>query len=428
MNGKLNEVVGAVEEIRSTSKSNEKIAILEGLDEETWEDFCVYADWALNPYITFGIDPTKVELDACEGHALSDVATVEIAFEVLATKLSERELTGHAARDAVNNFLSALAYPVWLNFFICVLDKDFKAGMQAKTVNKVAPGLIPEFSAMLCDKYRGGELKTVPSWAEEKLDGMRVLCIFEPDKCRAVSRNGHEVQNMGRLIKDLQPFLEGHVLDGELYGKTWEDSISAGRKKGSGVAATYKVFDILPYEEFLQGQSSKKLTERRKELTSRMEAVHSALAHLKTRLLVTKRKKVSTPEEVYAFAEKLMSKGEEGIVLKDPNSFYETKRSKSWLKVTRELMPGSEQYDVDYEVIGTQEGKGRWTGMLGAFCCVNEKGQEFTCSGKMSLAMRKKYWKERNDLVGFYVETRFREFYPSGIPKFPIFQRLRKDK
>jgi DNA ligase 1 len=428
MNGKLHEVVGAVEKIRSTSKLNEKTAILEDMDEETWEDFCVYADWTLNPYVTFGIDPTKVALDDCEGHALSDVETVELAFEVLATKLSTRELTGHAARAAVNNFLSALAYPAWLNFFTCVLDKDFKAGMQAKTVNKVAPGLIPEFSAMLCDKYRGGELAVVPSWAEEKLDGMRVLSVFEEDACRAVSRNGHPVQNMNLLIEELSPFLEGHVLDGELYGKTWEESISAGRKAGAKVDAIYKVFDILPYEEFLQGRSSRVLTERRKELTSRINAIHTALPHLKKRLLITKRKKVETPEEVYAFAEKLMARGEEGIVLKDPNSFYETKRSKSWLKVTRELMPGSEQHDVDYEIIGTQEGKGRWVGMLGAFRCVNEQGQEFTCSGKMSLAMRKKFWKERNDLVGYYVETRFREFYPSGIPKFPIFQRLRVDK
>lgn len=60
----------------------------------------------------------------------------------------------------------------------------------------------------------------------------------------------------------------------------------------------------------------------------------------------------------------------EGVMLKDPKSKYEGRRSYSLLKVKR-------FEDTEAKVIGHQRGTGRCSGMLGALLCREKDGTEF---------------------------------------------------
>lgn len=60
----------------------------------------------------------------------------------------------------------------------------------------------------------------------------------------------------------------------------------------------------------------------------------------------------------------------EGVMLRDPESFYENKRSDKLLKVKK-------FDDAEAKVIGHQKGTGRCTGMLGALEMRDDNGIEF---------------------------------------------------
>jgi DNA ligase-1 len=62
--------------------------------------------------------------------------------------------------------------------------------------------------------------------------------------------------------------------------------------------------------------------------------------------------------------------GGEGVMIKDPNSPYENKRSNFLLKVKK-------FDDAEATVIGHEKGTGRCSGMLGALRVVGDDGTEF---------------------------------------------------
>ena len=68
------------------------------------------------------------------------------SFKVLANQLINRELTGHAARDAIELARSVATTEQWNGFYRRILIKDLRCGMSEKTVNKVAPGTVPVFT------------------------------------------------------------------------------------------------------------------------------------------------------------------------------------------------------------------------------------------------------------------------------------------
>ncbi len=64
---------------------------------------------------------------------------------------------------------------------------------------------------------------------------------------------------------------------------------------------------------------------------------------------------------------KILGKEGEGVMLRDPNSLYEGRRSKTLLKVKIFT-------DEEADVIGHQPGTGRCAGMMGALLCHSHRG------------------------------------------------------
>ena len=146
-------------------------------------------------------------------------------------------------------------------------------------------------------------------------------------------------------------------------------------------------------------------------------------------------------DEAYKLYKTYIEKGAEGAMLRPSNSIYEYKRSKLLLKWKPSL-------DAEAIVIGYNEGMGRLKEKLGTFQVqlINditkkvEKDKEFSLSGRLSDEFRNQYKfkdgkviqaPEKNDeypIIGDKVTLTFMEYTDKGIPRQPIFQRIRNDK
>jgi len=133
-----------------------KEAILKLAHEEGLPEFFEGLTMALDPLVTFGVKqvPTKDEVISAQGCEWK-------IFKELANKLIARELTGHAARDAINLVMSSATAEQWNGWYRRILIKDLRCGVSEKTVNKVAPGTVPVFTCPLAHDSANHEKKMV---------------------------------------------------------------------------------------------------------------------------------------------------------------------------------------------------------------------------------------------------------------------------
>ena len=118
-------------ELHPSRLDKEKI-IFEAM-EKGLDDFFEGVRMALDPLVTFGVKqvPEKIEETSNKGCKWS-------IFKELTNQLTKRELTGHAARDAINLFMNSATKEQWNGFYRRVLIKDLRCGVSEKTINKVA--------------------------------------------------------------------------------------------------------------------------------------------------------------------------------------------------------------------------------------------------------------------------------------------------
>ena len=102
-------------------------AMQEGLDE-----FFEGVRMCLDNLYTFGVKQVP-EKTAAGGQGLSWTN-----FKQLAESLYRRELTGHAARDAIELAIGVATQEQWNGFYRRILIKDLRCGVSEKTVNSVA--------------------------------------------------------------------------------------------------------------------------------------------------------------------------------------------------------------------------------------------------------------------------------------------------
>ena len=107
----------------------------------------------------------------------------------------------------------------------------------------------------------------------------------------------------------------------------------------------------------------------------------------------------------------ILSEKGEGVMLKDPKSKYEGKRSHALLKVKR-------FEDTEATVIGHLQGTGRCSGMMGAIQVREKDGTTFKIGSGFNDAQRRKPPK-----VGTVVTFKFQGRSKAGVPRFPIYMR-----
>ena len=97
-----------------------------------------------------------------------------------------------------------------------------------------------------------------------------------------------------------------------------------------------------------------------------------------------------------------------GLLIRQPGSYYDAKRSKSLLKVKKPL-------ESTAVVTGYEPGKGKYEGLVGGFRVKTEDGKEFKLISGLTDADRK-----FPPLIGAMVSFQYQECSSAGVPKFPV--------
>ena len=158
-----------------------KEAIIEAIAQSGDKEFFEGCRLALDPMITFGLKqiPEKKDEDG-PGLNWND-------FNVVVERLRNRDLTGNAARDAVDALIKQATEKEWNGWYRRILIKDLRCGTSEKTINKVvekkyADYAIPVFGCQLAHDSANHESKVSgKKLIEVKLDGVRVITIVRSD-------------------------------------------------------------------------------------------------------------------------------------------------------------------------------------------------------------------------------------------------------
>ena len=387
---------------------------------------------ALDPMITFGVK--QVPQSKKDGPGLSFAE-----FVGLASQLRDRELTGHDARDAIEETMNEATVDEWNHWYRRILIKDLKCGVSEKTINNVVKKTkrndlkIPTFNCMLAHDSANHEKKMVgKKFLDYKLDGVRVVTIILNGVVTMYSRNGKQFINFGHIEKELENLLGkdshkgGIVLDGEMVSSSFQALMKQVHRKDNVEAtdAQYALFDILPLDEFQKGVSTlgcrarhKQLLETIPESSDTMFVVEKIECDLDT----------AEGQKIFSDYNKMaIDKGFEGIMIKDVDALYECKRSHFMLKAKPFI-------EVSLEIVDTEEGTGRNVGKLGALICEGKDDGKFirvNVGSGLSDEQRESFWAVKDSLIGEIAEVRAdaitqnqdSEEYSLRFPRFKTFR------
>ena len=397
-----------------------------------------------NPYVTFGVKqiPDTVGITSAENPWGE--------FNELLIQLSQRKLTGHAARDAIQEMAERFDSEEWNTFCAPVLRRDMRAGISDKTINKICKGTdyeIPIFGCQLATNSEGRpEMKGIKR-LEPKLDGVRVLLMVIPSDFGDVtticfSRNGKQFDNFGHIEEQVRnnwikiarghqnALINGFVLDGEVIGNTFQELMRQARRKDNVQAddSVFNIFDIIPLSDFREGHWNAQLRKRIDILEHIRHVVDTMpnvelLPHIMVDLDTAAGK-----DQLERYAKDNVNAGFEGIMIKELEAPYICKRSTDWMKWKPTLT-------VDLEVVGVEEGTGRNLGRLGALVCHGvDDGKEITVNvgSGFSDVDRDDYWINRNLVIGRTAEVLCDVITQNQDGtyslRFPRFVRFRDDK
>ena len=360
---------------------------------------------ALDPMITFGVKKVPTH-GGGEGQGLPWVA-----FKELARALSLRELTGHAARDAIELALGASAKSQWNDWYRRILIKDLRCGVSEKTVNKVKPDTVPLFECMLAHDGANHEKKIIgKKLLEPKLDGVRVITVINPANKTATmySRNGKMLENFGHITSAIEQnmhlFERAVVLDGEMVSSSFQALMKQVHRKSDVQSedARLMLFDILPLSEFQTGKSIMG-QRRRSNLLRSMKVNFDLIGNID----IIPQKEVDLDSYIGELEFKqynldAIEAGFEGILIKDPAAPYECKRSVSWLKMKPFI-------EVSLTAVSVEEGTGKNVGKMGAVIFEGTDDGKFisvSVGGGWTDKDREEIWANKDSIIGQVGEVR----------------------
>jgi DNA ligase-1 len=227
-------------------------------------------------------------------------------------------------------------------------------------------------------------------WMSEKLDGCRSLL----DGRDLVSR----LDNVFPAPDYFTRHFPNVTLDGELWlgrGRFQEciSIVKSARIDKGWERLTYRVFDLpdmcAPFEE-------------------RYAALHRVADNVPY-ISVVKQVRVVSMKHLTVELKRVQSLGGEGLMLRQPGSYYERKRSSTLLKVKTFK-------DIEGRVIGYIPGKGKHKGRLGALVCRLKSGVEVDVGTGFT-----DYEREHPPRIGSVITIRYQELSTSGTPRFPSY-------
>lgn len=273
---------------------------------------------------------------------------------------------------------------------------------------------------MLADKYDAKKHNKFPYRAQPKLDGIR--CLVSKDGMQ--SRNGKPIVSAPHIYEELKSFFEHYpdvVLDGELYNhdlkNDFEKIISLARKTKPTAA------DLEESREYIQYHIYDCITDD--NFSWRSIFIHHDIAVDYIRnskcIKTVKSVEISNQDDIQKYLGWYLEKGYEGMMLRVPDSPYESKRSKNLIKV-------KEFEDEEFQIVSIEEGKGNWAGAAKRIEIRLKDGTTQFSGVRGSFDLLKDLLYNANDYIGTDVTVRYQNKTDDGKLRFPVIVAFWKGK
>lgn len=393
-------------ELKDTMSINRKREILyKNKNNQHLKDYFKYC---LDSMMQYGIK-NMPELKLPDGDTLNWSKIISSANRMLKDKKNKKEFLSE-----VESTYNKKEYIILTNIF----KKDPDCGVSVALVNDTWKDLIFQ-GVKLCKavSYSDKNLSYIkyPAIAQTKADGARCLLFkkswlsglqnYEVSLCSSSGKPFYHLEHLGSAVCE---FPNNIVLDGELVVLDENGKIMP-RKTGNGILnksikntitkeeaerVRFIVWDMISVDEYDNGIS-------KVPYKTRLEALRK---HCNESIRLIDTTIVQNKNEAHKEFVRQLELGEEGIILKNSNSFWEGKRIKEHVKYKADLQ-------CTLEVIGwAYGGKGtKYENMLGSLTCASSDRKIIVNVGSgLSDSYRKEFMDfPDSEKTGFFVEIEY---------------------
>lgn len=404
-----------IKQLIAIKKAFSEIAEAKGKAKEPllvqwWEDPVVEKAlfYLLNPFYVYHIgEKSFLNIENTE---IPPTCVYHDLFQLCDMLRSRPALTNQDLAD-VHASLCAIRDPALRPVARDFLCKKIKLGITASTVNKaLGRNVIPVFDCMLANKYFDHQkhLEGKKFAVTEKLDGIRCLAVVKKDMLPVLySRQGQVIEGLQEIENELMNVRDNtgieFVLDGELIIKDrerfpskdqYKQTTMIVRKDGPKSGVDYHAFDLIGVEAFEERDCDTPYYLRRQKL----EAMFQNLSHVHPVPVLYIGQDSS---RILELLNQQRSAQREGVMVNILDAVYQFKRTSDILKV-------KVMNDCDLQIIGLQEGDGKFKGMLGAFI-VDYKGNSVGVGTGISDEIRKAVWANQDAYLGKVIKVAYFE-------------------
>lgn len=308
--------------------------------------------------------------------------------------------------------------------------KKHKGYYEESTGGASSDLFLPMLAEKLIDAAKGKDNRPklrYPVTVEAKLDGIRMVAFAGSNGyLKATSRNGHDYQQLTAIKQEAAQLLgllpPGTVLDGELYKHGWSRMTIASVVKQTDTPhpdedqLEYHLFDLC-FDQCQPGFAPVPTEERVRCLTAAVSAL--APTHLK----LVQKYQANNVAEIDGCMNYLVSQGYEGAIIRwlmaacqgtkdEERTYYRKNKSQNLFKY---------KYFDDEEgtIVFVVEGEGEHAG-LAVFHVTDPRGNALGVTPRASHELRRKWFLEKDRLIGKKLTYLYKGLSPYGVPQHPV--------
>lgn len=331
----------------------------------------------------------------------------------------------------------AVTPPICRRFIEKLVNRKYKLGYSNK--HAMVTSLSPMLAKRYPETFREGYY-----YVQEKLDGNRCIATYieagemSPEGVRsmksATEGKWFFYSRSGKPLKvdfDMSWADKNYIYDGEIMTLGHAGSRDFNRtsgainsKYGDKSSLHYFIYDILvddmTYEERLEVLTSFTREFNDCEYNWNVSPNVSILP-------VLEKIWVNANVDYNGYLDKkldyIVDKGGEGLILRDPDAYYEHKRCNGLLKYKK-------TQTMDLRITGWNEGKGKYEGAIGSFVCETDDHKIKVNVAGMSDDIR---WSNPDEWIGKIIEVAYFDTSKgknkdASSLRFPRFKKVRDDK
>lgn len=261
---------------------------------------------------------------------------------------------------------------------------------------------------MLAHKFEDHKNKIIyPCYVQPKKDGIR--CIYNGIDKVLYTRTGKIINNVNSILIELKNTGTNLLLDGELINEDIPFEKFAGIMNKKKINTNdlsllqnvkFYIFDTISFNV---------------EFEKRFNIIlNSFFKHKFNNIYLLKTEVANKETDIYNFHKQYVKEGNEGIIVRNANSLYETNyRSYNLLKYKTFI-------DNEYKIINFTEGNGNEKGCV-IWICETPNGHIFDVRPRGTFDERKILYKNGNKYIGKYLTVRYQELFDNtDKPRFGI--------